>query len=194
MSDLKILIVDNYDSFTYNLVQYFGEFGCEVVVFRNDAISAKEALAMKPNVVVISPGPKRPEDAGVSIDVIQLLGIENGIPLLGVCLGHQCIGHIFGANIIKAPRIMHGKISLVNHDNSGIFEGLNNPFEATRYHSLIVDESSLSGDIVVNARTEDNVVMGIRHKELPLFGVQFHPESHFTPLGKNLLYNLLKFG
>ncbi len=192
MTIRRVLIIDNYDSFTYNLVQELGEIGSEPKVFRNDAIKAQEALALAPDAVVISPGPGRPEHAGISKDIISLLGIEHKIPVLGVCLGHQAIGEVFGGKIVQAPTLMHGKISSIRHDGSGVFAGLPSPFDATRYHSLVVESASLPSCLIVNATTSDDTIMGFRHESLPIHGVQFHPESHFTSHGRELLANFLE--
>ena len=186
----KILIIDNYDSFTYNLVQYFGVLGCEVIVKRNDEISIAEARALAPDRICISPGPGRPEDAGISNDVIRALGPAT--PILGVCLGHQCIGAVFGAEIVSAPRLMHGKTSPVRHHGAGVFKSLPDPFEATRYHSLIVRRDALPASLEITAETAEGEIMGLQHREFPIHGVQFHPESVLTPQGKSLLENFLK--
>ena len=185
-----LLIIDNYDSFTYNLVQYFGELGAEPVVKRNDEITVSEIEALKPEAVVISPGPCTPKEAGISNEVIREIGPK--LPVLGVCLGHQCIGHVFGGNVVRAPRLMHGKTSPILHDNTGVFAGLPSPFEATRYHSLIIDPPTMPGSLVVNAHTAENEIMGVRHREYPIHGVQFHPESILTRHGKDLLKNFLR--
>ena len=186
----RVLVVDNYDSFVYNLVQYLGELGAEPVVHRHDALTVEEAEALRPDAVLVSPGPGRPEDAGISNDVIVRLG-GAGVPVLGVCLGHQCIGQVFGGRVVRAPEIMHGKTSLVHHEDRGVMEGLPNPFEATRYHSLVVEPSSVPDALEVTATTADGVIMGLRHRELPIEGVQFHPESILTSMGKPLLRNFL---
>ncbi|HCF94216.1 MAG: aminodeoxychorismate/anthranilate synthase component II [Verrucomicrobiota bacterium] len=185
-----ILVIDNYDSFTYNLVQYLGELGAEIRVVRNDQISVREAEEMNPDRVLISPGPCTPNEAGISVEVIRALGASR--PLLGVCLGHQSIGAAFGAEVVRADRIMHGKTSAVFHDEKGVFLGLPNPFEATRYHSLIVKRDSLPDCLEVSAWTDRQEIMGLRHKSLPIHGVQFHPESILTQAGKDLLDNFLK--
>ena len=185
----RILIIDNYDSFTYNLVQYFGVLGCEVIVKRNDEIAVAEAEALAPDRICISPGPGRPEDAGISNEIIRLLGPKT--PVLGVCLGHQCAAAVFGGEIISAPRLMHGKTSPVQHRGTGVFEHLPNPFEATRYHSLIVDRDTLPGSLEVTAETAEGEIMGLRHREFPIQGVQFHPESILTGEGMALLRNFL---
>ena len=184
-----LLIIDNYDSFTYNLVQYFGELGAEPVVKRNDEISVAQIEVMNPEAIVISPGPCTPREAGISNDVIREIGPT--LPVLGVCLGHQCIGHVFGADVVRAGRLMHGKTSPILHDNDGVFAGLPSPFDATRYHSLIIDPPTVPDSLVVNARTAESEIMGVRHKEYPIHGVQFHPESILTRHGKELLKNFL---
>ncbi len=184
-----LLVIDNYDSFTYNLVQYFGELGIDIVVHRNDAVGIKEIEEMQPSRICISPGPGTPLDAGISNAVIARFG--DRIPLLGVCLGHQCIGHVSGGRIVRADRLMHGKTSPIRHDGDGVFKGLGNPFEATRYHSLIVERESLPDCLEITAETEEKEIMGLRHKELPMHGVQFHPESILTAEGKKLLQNFL---
>ncbi len=187
---MKILVIDNYDSFTYNLVQYLGELGVDVIVYRNDAINVDDISTLGINAIVISPGPSTPADAGISVDVIkQYAGIY---PLLGVCLGHQAIGYAFGANIIKAKKIYHGKTSMIRHDGKTIFSGLENPLSATRYHSLVIDKHTLSDEFAVTAESEeDNEIMAIRHKNLPIEGVQFHPESILTTSGKKILANFV---
>jgi anthranilate synthase component 2 len=185
----RVLVVDNYDSFVYNLVQYLGELGAEPLVHRNDALSVDEARALEPDAVVVSPGPGRPEDAGISNAVIHELGAE--VPVLGVCLGHQCIGEVFGGRVVRAPVVMHGKTSMVRHHGGGVLTGLPSPFEATRYHSLVVDPDSVPDVLEVTAVAEDGTVMGLRHRELPVEGVQFHPESILTRSGKDLLATFL---
>lgn len=185
-----LLVIDNYDSFTYNLVQYFGELGAELKVFRNDEVTVAEAEALHPSHIVISPGPGTPDDAGVSNDLIEQMGSRT--PVLGVCLGHQCICQIFGGSIIRAETLMHGKTSLIHHDGKGVFVDLPEPFEATRYHSLIVDPPSVPKELEVTAQTEAGEVMGVRHREKPMHGVQFHPESILSREGKQLLSNFLK--
>jgi len=182
-------MIDNYDSFTYNLVQYLGELGEELQVFRNDKISIKEIEKLKPNKIVISPGPGTPKDAGISIKVIKQFAGK--LPILGVCLGHQAIAEAFGGKVIRAARLMHGKTSEIHHDNKGVFKGLANPFTATRYHSLLVEKKSLPDCFELSAWTEKNEIMGLRHKEFKLEGVQFHPESILTKSGKTLLKNFL---
>ena len=184
-----ILLLDNYDSFTYNLAQYLGELGCEVEVHRNDRISVEQIARRKPERIVISPGPCTPQEAGISVEMIQKLAGK--IPILGVCLGHQAIGAAFGGKIIRAPKLFHGKTSQIRHDGSGVFRGLPNPFTATRYHSLIVERKSLPADLQVTAETDDDIIMGMQHKQYPLMGVQFHPESVLTDSGKQLLKNFL---
>jgi anthranilate synthase/aminodeoxychorismate synthase-like glutamine amidotransferase len=186
-----IVVIDNYDSFTYNLVQYLGELGAELVVFRNDQVSLDDLKAMAPERYVISPGPGDPNDGGVSNDIIRELGPST--PILGVCLGHQCIGHVYGGSIVRAPRLMHGKTSNVYHNGRGVFNGVPSPFTATRYHSLIVDEP-IPECLEVTAFTRDGEIMGLRHKEYPVVGVQFHPESILTEHGKRILRNFLERG
>lgn len=183
-----IAVIDNYDSFTYNLVQYLGELGAELRVFRNDAICVEELDALKPSHIVISPGPGTPDDAGISKQVVRELGPHR--PTLGVCLGHQCIGEAFGGRVVRAPRLMHGKTSQIHHYGTGLFLGLPKPFEATRYHSLIVEEP-LPEELEYTAFTKEGELMGLRHRTYPIFGVQFHPESILTPHGKQLLSNFL---
>jgi anthranilate synthase/aminodeoxychorismate synthase-like glutamine amidotransferase len=187
-----LLLIDNYDSFTYNLVQYLGELGEEVRVVRNDEIAAADIAALAPSKIVISPGPCTPNEAGISLEVIRSYAGE--IPILGVCLGHQAIGQAFGGKIVRAARVMHGKTSPITHDGRGLFTGLPNPFEATRYHSLLIERSSLPDCLEVTARTADQEIMAVRHKTLPIEGVQFHPESFLTTSGKDLLRNFLTRG
>ncbi len=184
-----ILLLDNYDSFTYNLAQYLGELGCQVEVHRNDRISVEQIAQRKPERIVISPGPCTPQEAGISVEMVQKLAGK--IPILGVCLGHQAIGAAFGGKIIRAPKLFHGKTSQIRHDGSGVFRGLPNPFTATRYHSLIVERKSLPAQLQVTAETDDDIIMGMRHRDYPLMGVQFHPESVLTDSGKQLLKNFL---
>ena len=184
-----ILVIDNYDSFTYNLVQYLGEIGADVQVHRNDCISIGEIEALAPERILISPGPCTPNEAGISCDVIEAFGEK--LPLLGVCLGHQCIGQVYGGNVVRAERLMHGKTSMIYHDGTGIFDGMPDPFEATRYHSLIVERNGLPDALVVNAWTDQDEIMGFRHVSNPVWGVQFHPESILTQQGKALLSNFL---
>lgn len=186
-----IAVIDNYDSFTYNLVQYLGELGAEVRVFRNDAVSVAQLQALEPSHIVISPGPGRPSGAGISNAVIRQLGPQR--PILGVCLGHQCIGEVFGGQVVRAPRLMHGKTSHIYHEGQGIFLDLPSPFEATRYHSLIVDQP-LPPELTLTAHTQRGEVMGLRHRTHPIFGVQFHPESILTSHGKRLLRSFLEQG
>ncbi|MEH2039298.1 anthranilate synthase component II [Nostoc sp.] len=192
-----IIVIDNYDSFTYNLVQYLGELATEfpvaddIKVFRNDKISIDEIRALKPEAVVISPGPGRPEDAGISLELIEQLGQE--LPILGVCLGHQSIGQVFGGKIIPAPELMHGKTSQVSHTGVGVFRGLENPLIATRYHSLVIERETCPDVLEITAWVEDNTIMGVRHRNYPhIQGVQFHPESVLTASGKQLLRNFLE--
>jgi anthranilate synthase/aminodeoxychorismate synthase-like glutamine amidotransferase len=184
-----ILLLDNYDSFTYNLAQYLGELGCQVEVHRNDRISVEQIARRKPERIVISPGPCTPQEAGISVEMVQKLAGK--IPILGVCLGHQAIGAAFGGKIIRAPKLFHGKTSEIRHDGSGVFRGLPNPFTATRYHSLIVERKSLPAELQVTAETDDDIIMGMQHRQYPLMGVQFHPESVLTDSGKQLLKNFL---
>ena len=186
----SVLVIDNYDSFTYNLVQELGELGARPVVHRNDALTVDEALALRPQLVVVSPGPGRPDDAGISVAAIPAFA-ERGTPVLGVCLGHQAIGQVFGGRVVRAPHLMHGKTSWIRHADVGVFRGLPQPFEATRYHSLVVERSSLPGCLEVTAETDDGVVMGLRHTSLPVEGVQFHPESILTTSGYDLLRRFL---
>lgn len=185
-----LLVIDNYDSFTYNLVQYFGELGVEQKVVRNDEISVEDALALAPERVMVSPGPCSPAEAGNSLEVIG--AFAGKVPLMGVCLGHQCIGQYFGGKVVRAERLMHGKTSPILHNDSDVFAGMPNPFEATRYHSLIVDRGTLPACLEVTAETSEGEIMGLRHKELPVWGVQFHPESLATEDGMKLLANFLK--
>jgi anthranilate synthase/aminodeoxychorismate synthase-like glutamine amidotransferase len=186
---MKLLMIDNYDSFTYNLVQYLGELGVEVMVKRNDAIDVAGARALKPDAIVISPGPCTPAEAGVSVPILRELAGE--LPMLGVCLGHQCIGEAFGAKVVRASRLMHGKTSPILHDGRTIFAGLSNPFEAMRYHSLLVEPTSIPQSMEISARTAEGEVMGLRHLAYKIEGVQFHPESIGTRDGKDLLRNFL---
>jgi anthranilate synthase/aminodeoxychorismate synthase-like glutamine amidotransferase len=187
---MRMLLIDNYDSFTYNLVQAFAALGAEVIVHRNDAITVDEARALSPTHLVISPGPGRPEDAGVSLEMIA--AFFESIPVLGVCLGHQCLVTHFGGDIVRAERLMHGKTSMAKHDGKTIFEGLSQPFEVGRYHSLCAEHDSLPLTLELTAQTERGEVMGVRHKDLPLEGVQFHPESVLTPEGGQLMANFLR--
>ena len=190
MSKQRILMVDNYDSFTYNLVQYLGELGQELIVHRNDKITLEQVKRLKPDRIVISPGPGTPKDAGVSGEIIRELGPK--IPLLGVCLGHQCIGEAFGAVVTGAGEIKHGKMSAISHDGRGVFEGLPNPFDAVRYHSLAILPETVPDVLAVTAHSESGIIMGVRHREFAVEGVQFHPESILTKPGKQLLANFLK--
>jgi len=185
-----LLMIDNYDSFTYNLVQYFGELGEDVRVFRNNKISIKEIEEMRPDRIVISPGPCTPNEAGISVEAVR--HFSGKLPILGVCLGHQSIGAAFGGEIVRAPRLMHGKTSLIYHDGKTIFNKLPNPFEATRYHSLLIRKESIPGCLEISAWTDSGEIMGARHKEFVIEGVQFHPESILTVAGKDLLRNFLK--
>lgn len=185
-----LLLIDNYDSFTYNLVHFLGDVGARCEVFRNDQISVADALALKPEAVVISPGPCDPDKAGICLDLVKACA-EQEMPLLGVCLGHQSIGQAFGARIVRAPELMHGKMSLIHHEGIGVFKGLPNPFEATRYHSLTIAPETLPDCLKVTARTEDGIIMGVQHTSLPIHGVQFHPESIASAHGRDLLANFL---
>ena len=185
-----LLLIDNYDSFTYNLFHYLGQLGADVVVKRNDEISVAEAMAMAPGAIVLSPGPCTPNEAGICVDLVREAGPR--IPLLGVCLGHQAIGQAYGANIVRAPLPMHGKLSRIHHDGRGVFHGLNNDFTATRYHSLTIDPGSLKPELEVSAKADDGVIMGVRHKAHPVHGVQFHPESIASENGHALLANFLR--
>ena len=192
-----IIVIDNYDSFTYNLVQYLGELGRElpvakdIRVYRNDAIDIEAIQKLKPDGILISPGPGRPEDAGISLQLIEQLGAQ--VPILGVCLGHQSIGQVFGGKVVSAPVLMHGKTSAVHHENKGVFAGLNSPFDATRYHSLVIDRDSIPDTLEITAWVEDGTIMGVRHRDYPhVEGVQFHPESILTDNGKSLLRNFLQ--
>ena len=185
----RVLVVDNYDSFVYNLVQYLGELGADPIVRRHDAVSLDEAAELAPDAVLVSPGPGRPEEAGVSVEMIRWAA--GRIPVLGVCLGHQCIGAAWGARVERAPQVMHGKTSQIHHDGTGLFSGLSSPLEATRYHSLIVEESSLPDELEVVATSDDGLVMGLRHRDLEVEGGQFHPESILTEDGHGLLSNFL---
>ena len=184
-----LLLIDNYDSFTYNLAQYFGELGAEVRVERNDRITVQEIIALGPERIVLSPGPCTPNEAGVSLSVLDKL--SGKVPILGVCLGHQAIGQAFGGRVVPAKKVMHGKVSRISHDERGLFAGLPNPMEATRYHSLLVERESLPTCLEVTAESSEDEIMALRHRELPVVGVQFHPESFLTPDGKRLLKNFL---
>jgi anthranilate synthase/aminodeoxychorismate synthase-like glutamine amidotransferase len=185
----RVLVIDNYDSFVYNLVQYLGELGAEPLVYRHDELELPEIEALDPDAVLISPGPGRPEDAGLSNAVISAFAGRR--PVLGVCLGHQCVGQVYGGEVVRAPEIMHGKTSLIRHSGEGVFAGLPSPFEATRYHSLIVDRGSIPEELEVTAWTDDGIVMGLRHRTHDVQGVQFHPESVLTAAGHDLLRNFL---
>ena len=187
-----VLVIDNYDSFVYNLVQYLGELGAEPLVYRHDEATLDQMRALEPAAVLVSPGPGRPEDAGVSNEAIAAFA-EAGVPVLGVCLGHQCIGALYGGKVIRADKVMHGKTSEIIHGGSGVFAGLPSPFEATRYHSLIVERESVPDCLEITAETPDGVIMGLRHRDLPVEGVQFHPESILTEGGHKLLENFLGY-
>jgi anthranilate synthase/aminodeoxychorismate synthase-like glutamine amidotransferase len=184
-----ILLIDNYDSFVYNLARYLAELGCETRVVRNDALAVKDIVALRPAAIVLSPGPGTPRESGVSLDVVRELG--SAVPILGVCLGHQAIAYVYGANVVRAPEPMHGRTSRIHHEPTALFDGLPNPLTATRYHSLIVEEESLPPDLAVTARSDDGLVMAIEHRRCPLVGVQFHPESVLTIGGHTLLGNFL---
>ncbi len=186
----RVLVLDSYDSFVYNLVQYLGELGADPIVYRNDALTVDEAVALQPDAVLLSPGPGRPEDAGILCASIPVFA-RRGTPVLGVCLGHQGIGHVYGGSIVRAPELMHGKTSLVRHQGQGVFSELPIPLQATRYHSLVIDPDSMPDCLEVTALTDDGIVMGVRHRELPVQGVQFHPESILTAGGHQLLRNFL---
>jgi anthranilate synthase/aminodeoxychorismate synthase-like glutamine amidotransferase len=185
-----LLVIDNYDSFTYNLVQYFGELGADLVVHRNDQISIDEIHAMAPERICVSPGPCTPSEAGISCDVIRTFGGE--IPIFGVCLGHQCMGEVYGGDVVRADRLMHGKTSPIFHNGEDLFKGIESPFEATRYHSLIVKRDTLPDCLEITAETAEGEIMGLRHKEKKVYGVQFHPESILTASGKTILRNFLE--
>jgi anthranilate synthase component 2 len=186
-----ILLIDNYDSFTFNLVQFFGDLGADCVVKRNDALSPEEALALNPDAIVLSPGPCTPNEAGICLDIVRLAA-ERAVPLFGVCLGHQAIGQAFGGQVVRAREPVHGKTSEVTHDDTDVFAGLPSPFTATRYHSLIVQQSTLPESLVATAWVEDGTIMGLRHVSLPIYGVQFHPESIATAHGHDILRNFLQ--
>jgi len=187
---MKILVIDNYDSFTFNLVQYVGKYTDDIVIKRNDEVNLAEIKEINPDKIIISPGPGRPEDSNVSLDVIKELG--KTIPVLGVCLGHQGIGQMFGAKISNAPILLHGKTSRIKHDNKTIFKNIPQNFQAGRYHSLIIDRDSLNGELEITSVTEDNIIMGVRHKKYPIEGIQFHPESILTPEGVNIIKNWIE--
>ncbi|MDA2945518.1 MAG: aminodeoxychorismate/anthranilate synthase component II [Actinomycetota bacterium] len=186
----RILVIDSYDSFVYNLVQYLGEIGADPVVHRNDALTVAEAVGLEPDGVLLSPGPGRPEDAGIIVDAIGAFA-ERGVPVFGVCLGHQAIGHAFGARVVRAPELMHGKTSEIVHEGAGVFAGLESPLTATRYHSLVLEPSSVPDVLEVTATTGDGMIMGVRHREVDVEGVQFHPESILTSAGHDLLRNFV---
>ena len=185
-----VLVIDNYDSFTYNLVQYLGEMKADLQVHRNDQVTIEQVRALKPDRILVSPGPCSPNESGLSNDIIRVFGQE--IPVFGVCLGHQCIGHTFGANVVVNYRMMHGKTSMIKHNGRDLFEGMPNPFAATRYHSLVIQRDSMPDCLEITAETEEGEVMGVRHKELPIWGVQFHPESILTESGRTIMRNFLK--
>ena len=185
-----LIVIDNYDSFTYNLVHYLGELGADCRVFRNDAISVEEVLSLQPQGIVLSPGPGYPESAGICLDLVEKAA--DTVPMLGVCLGHQAIGQAFGGRIVRAPKLMHGKLSAVRHDGDGLFDGLPRGFEATRYHSLVVERESLPQSLEVHAETDDGIIMGLAHRDWPIFGVQFHPESIASEQGHAVLANFLR--
>lgn len=186
----RVLVIDSYDSFVYNLVQYLGELGADPIVYRNDQIAVDEAIATEPDGVLLSPGPGRPETSGIICDAIPAF-VDAGVPVLGVCLGHQAIGHVYGADVVRAPELMHGKTSPIEHDGAGVFAGLPSPLTATRYHSLVLDPATVPVNLDVTARSVDGVVMGLRHREHDVEGVQFHPESILTGCGHDLLRNFL---
>ncbi len=188
---MKVLVIDNFDSFTYNLVQCLGAEGAELTVYRNNAIRAEEVLSLLPDRVIISPGPGGPMDSGNSLDIVR--AVAGRIPLLGVCLGHQCLGQVYGCAIIRASP-MHGKVSMIRHDGKGLFKGIVGNIEVARYHSLVVDFATVGPDLEVSAYTDDGIIMGLRHRRLPLEGIQFHPESFLTPEGKKILRNFLEYG
>ncbi len=188
--ELMVLVIDNYDSFTYNLVQYLGELNVEIVVHRNDQISIDQVRQLKPDRILVSPGPCSPNESGLSNDIIRTFGKE--LPVFGVCLGHQCIGHTFGAKVVVNYRMMHGKTSPIRHNGKDLFEGMPNPFNATRYHSLVIQRDTVPDFLEITAETDEGEVMGVRHKELPIWGVQFHPESILTENGRQILKNFLK--
>ena len=185
----KVLVIDNVDSFVYNLVQYLGELGAQPIVVRNNEVTVDDALATKPDAVLLSPGPGRPEDAGILCDAIT--AFAGKVPVFGVCLGHQAIGHVFGGNVIRAPELLHGKTSLVHHHNTGVFSGLESPVQATRYHSLVVESATVPDGLEVTATTDDGMIMGMRHRDVDVEGVQFHPESILTNHGHAMLANFL---
>ena len=186
----RILVIDSYDSFVYNIVQYLGELGAEPVVVRNDQLTVDEAVALAPDGVLLSPGPGRPEEAGIICDAIR--AFAGNVPVFGVCLGHQAIGHVYGGDVVRAPQLMHGKTSFITHHDTGVFEGLPSPLEATRYHSLVIDKASMPAELVITAETSDGIVMGVRHRDVDVEGVQFHPESILTTSGHDLLSRFLQ--
>ena len=186
----RVLVIDSYDSFVYNLVQYLGELGAEPIVHRNDRITVPDALEIEPDAVLLSPGPGRPESSGIICDAVTAFA-EAGTPVLGVCLGHQAVGYVYGADVVRAPELMHGKTSPIEHDGEGVFAGLPSPLTATRYHSLVLDPASVPDCLTVTARSADGIVMGVRHREFDVEGVQFHPESILTGCGHDLLKNFL---
>ena len=190
MSSRRVVVLDNYDSFVYNLVQYLGELGAEPIVHRNDELTVDQVLDLAPDAVLLSPGPGRPEDAGILCDVIVPVA-ERGVPVFGVCLGHQAIGHVFGGHVIRAPELMHGKTSEIVHHGTGVFTGLPSPLTATRYHSLVVERDTLPACLTITAETADGMIMGLKHRELPIEGVQFHPESILTEAGHDMLRNFI---
>ncbi|MEN9803795.1 MAG: hypothetical protein RIS41_642 [Actinomycetota bacterium] len=190
MSSRRVVVLDNYDSFVYNLVQYLGELGADPIVHRNDELTVDQVLDLAPDAVLLSPGPGRPEDAGILCDVIVPTA-ERGIPVFGVCLGHQAIGHVFGGHVIRAPELMHGKTSEIVHRDTGVFSGLPSPLTATRYHSLVVERETLPECLTITAETADGMIMGLKHRELPIEGVQFHPESILTQAGHDMLRNFI---
>jgi len=187
-----VLVLDNYDSFTYNLVQYLGELGVEMQVHRNDQLTVEQARALRPERVLVSPGPCSPREAGLSNEIIREFGERQRVPVFGVCLGHQCIGHTFGADVVVNYRMMHGKTSPIRHNGRDLFEGMANPFNATRYHSLVIQRDSMPACLEITAETDEGEIMGVRHKELPIWGVQFHPESILTENGRQIMRNFLK--
>jgi anthranilate synthase component II len=185
----RVALIDNYDSFTFNLVHYFGELGADVAVWRNDQISVEETLAAKPDAIVLSPGPRTPNEAGICLDLVR--AASETTPVLGVCLGHQTVGQAFGGEVVRAPVPMHGKVSRIEHNAKGIFRGLNGPFQATRYHSLVIERSTAPGDLEVSAETDDGLIMAVAHRDRPVYGVQFHPESVASEHGHQILRNFL---
>ena len=185
----RVLVIDSYDSFVYNIVQYLGELGAEPIVVRNDQLTVDEAVALQPDGVLLSPGPGRPEEAGIICDAI--CAFAGNTPVFGVCLGHQAIGHVYGGDVVRAPELMHGKTSFMTHNSTGVFEGLPSPLEATRYHSLVIEKSTMPAELLITAETSDGIVMGVRHRDVDVEGVQFHPESILTAAGHDLLRNFL---